>query len=355
MIQHRDSMKTLYGRSRYKASARCGEVLQGKYPAGSTFAVIQNLKDMSPTEAAAAVLERKIPFLIARGALGARIKEVDVLMALITRMSPTELVTNMKWLEKLGVKTVPALRAALEEGLKKASGSSANILKTSVAVEEVEDEVIKENLRGLQERQIQKQVGVEGDWLVLVDKSGSMKICIETGQHIAAALAKFVKGRVDLVFFDTTPRHVPVAGKTFNEISALTRHVTANGGTSIGCGLQWALDAQLQYGGIAIVSDGGENNTPWFVDVYDKYSKKMDCEPTVYFYRLAGQEGDSFSPMARDRKLDVQLFDLTSSDIDYYALPNLVQTMRTNRYSLIDEIMAVPLLTLDKVLGPRKE
>jgi hypothetical protein len=47
-------------------------------------------------------------------------------------------------------------------------------------------------------------------------------------------------------------------------------------------------------------------------------------------------------------KIDMQVFDLRGG-IDYYSLPNLVATMRTNRYSLIDEVMAVPLLTLDKV------
>ena len=46
-------------------------------------------------------------------------------------------------------------------------------------------------------------------------------------------------------------------------------------------------------------------------------------------------------------------FDLRRTGVDYYSLPNLVQTMRSNRYSLIDEIMQVPLLTLAEVLKKR--
>jgi len=46
---------------------------------------------------------------------------------------------------------------------------------------------------------------------------------------------------------------------------------------------------------------------------------------------------------------DLQVFDLPAN-LDYYSLPNLVATMRTNRYSLVDEIMAVPLATLASVL-----
>lgn len=350
-VQHRNSIFTLYGRSHYKAQLpMAGMVLRGEYPEQSTFAAIQKLKDMAPMEVAGAIMGRKIPFLVARGALGARIKDPDILMALIERMSPTELVTNMKWLEELGVKTVPALRAALEQALTKASGSMANMLKTSVAVEEVEDEGIKEQLKGLQERQIQKHSGIDGDWLVLGDMSSSMNSCIETARHIAGTLAKFVKGQVDLVFFNTAPRHIDVTGKSYEEIAGLTKHINAQGGTSIGCGLDWALKGKRTYGGIAIVSDGGENHNPWFVDVYGQYVKQMDVEPTVYFYRMAG-DPDAFTPMFKDRRVDVQTFDLSKSAVDYYSIPQIVQTMRTNQYSLIDEIMAVPLLTLAKVLG----
>jgi hypothetical protein len=47
--------------------------------------------------------------------------------------------------------------------------------------------------------------------------------------------------------------------------------------------------------------------------------------------------------------LDMQVFDLTGG-VDYYSLPNLIQTMRTNRYSLVDEIMSTKLLKLADVL-----
>jgi hypothetical protein len=43
-----------------------------------------------------------------------------------------------------------------------------------------------------------------------------------------------------------------------------------------------------------------------------------------------------------------------TSEADYYSIPNMVQTMRTNRYSLIDEIMEVPLLKINDVLKLRE-
>jgi hypothetical protein len=48
--------------------------------------------------------------------------------------------------------------------------------------------------------------------------------------------------------------------------------------------------------------------------------------------------------------LDMQTFDLRDSSVDYYSLPNMLATMRAGKYALLEEVMATPLLTLDKVL-----
>src|SRR5262249_41628389 len=153
-----------------KPSLRAQEILfNRRYPAGSLFEVVANLKDMSAAEAAGTIMELRLPFLICLGALGAKSKDPDLVLALIQRMSPTELVTNAKMLERLGVNKNPALRGAFQEGLKRAATSTANILKTTRAVDEIADVEIKEQLRGLQEKQLAKG-GVEGSWLVLADK-----------------------------------------------------------------------------------------------------------------------------------------------------------------------------------------
>jgi hypothetical protein len=349
-IQHRVSVKTLYGWARYKASDRAAALLRGEYAAGSTLDLISRLHELPAVDAANAIMERNIPFLVAQGAIGKRKDNVDLLMALIKRMSPAELITNMKFLEKNGVKTVPELRAALDEALAKASTSKrVTTLKTSVAVEAIENEELREQLRGLQERQIDKSKGIEGDWLVLADKSGSMCTAIEGGRQIAAALTRFVKGRVDLVFFNTTPQVIEATGKSYDELLKVTKHVKADGGTSIGCGLQWALDNKRAYQGIAVITDGGENSSPFFAPVYQKYAEKMGVEPTVYLYKVPSYS-DVFKRTCTSNGIDVQEYDLTKGNIDYVALPGIVQTMRVNRYSLIDEIMETPLLDFGKIL-----
>jgi hypothetical protein len=301
---------------------------------------------MAPAEAAGTILERKIPFLIAMGALGTKAKEPDLVMALIKRMSPTELVTNTKALERLGVKANPVLRAAFEEGLVKAAKSKANVLKTGEAAKVVTDAAIKAKLEAVAEKQLEA-ISAEGNWLILADKSGSMQRAIEASKTIAATLAKMVKGKVWLIFFDTMPMTIDVTGCTLDVIQKATKHIRADGGTSIGCGLLRMHEANEAVDGIAIVSDGCENSSPGFWQVYDKYSAAIGKEVPVYLYHVTGTDYPSYYEQFK-RGHDIQVFEL-GHEPDYYSLPNLVATMRSNRYSLVDEIMSSKLLTLKDV------
>ena len=357
-IQHRGTLKELYSLAHAKPEKeRTNVVLYGRnfdktkapLPKGSVFEVVANLKNMSPTEAAGSIMKYRIPFLIAMGALGAKAKEPDLVQALIQAMSPTELTTNVKMLEKLGLKTNPALRGAFDAALLKASTSKKNTLKTTQAVEAVQDEGLKEKLRGLQAKQISAAGGPEGDWVILADKSGSMSHAIETACHIAGSLTQFVKGKVGLIFFDKSPTAMDVTGLSLDQIKVKTRHVRANGGTSIGCGLNSMLMSKVAVDGIVVVSDGGENSPPLFSDTYAKYSKFVDKDVPVYFYQLSG-ESDSFSPRMKAAGIEMQTFDLRGQKLDYYSIPNTVKSLNANPYSLVDEILQTPLLTLNQVL-----
>lgn len=348
-LQHRQTVKRLYALYHVAPGAHAAACLFGTPPKGSVFDVVKQLATMSPTEAAGAIIGRKIPFLIAAGALKGKLKEPDVVMALIKAMSATELVTNMKMLEKLGVKTVPALRAALDEALAKAATSRKPkaSLKASTAAAAQTDEKIKAQLDTLQEKQLDQLV-IKGKWLVLGDKSGSMQHAIATTVEIASLLARTAE-EVYLVFFDTSPRFVEATGKTLDQLTQECRHITADGGTSIGCGVQYALERGFDVDGIVVVSDGGENEVPIFAPVYQRLAQKLDKEIPVYLYLMAGSTANVFSPNCRKVGIDVQEFDLRGG-VDKYSLPNLMQTMRSNRYSLVDEIMATELKVLDGVL-----
>ena len=363
-IQHRKTLRELYAFAHVKPETRAdrvravlfGEDEKGNkipLPKGSVFEAVRNLKDMSPVEAAGTIMHHKVPFLIAMGALGAKAKDTDLVLALIGRMSPTELVTNTKMLEKLGVKTNPALRGAFDAALAKAATSKKNTLKTTAAVEAVQDETLKEKLRAAQDKQIAAVGGPDGNWLVLADKSGSMASAIEVARYVSATLAKFVKGKVWLVFFDTAPMTVDVTGLSLDQIQKATRHVRADGGTSIGVGLNRMLQEKIEIDGIAVVSDGGENSAPIFADVYKKYEAFVGKAVPVYFYDVNGRSG--WKESINHAGIEMQTFDISGGKIDYYSVVNTVATLRSNQYSLVDEIMATPLLSLGDVLKMEEE
>jgi hypothetical protein len=366
-LQHRESLRALYSYLRIKPSDRAQIILHrgtkgggknggGKvrvgYPTGSVFEAVANLKTMTPSQAAGAIIGMKIPHLVALGALGDRVKDPAICLALIEGMTPAELVNNSKLLEKLGIKTNPALRGAYAAALGRAGANKkgAATLKAGKAAAAVDDDVLREKLLNLQETQIarvKETKGLEGDWLVLGDKSGSMSTAIEWARQLAAHVAKFTKGDTHLFFFDSEPRYVEATGKTLEDIKSLTKHVQAGGGTSIGCGLRAAMDRRLNIDGIVLVSDGAEHHPPYFYAEYEAMVKKTDKVVPIYFCRVPG-EHDTLSSQLKGRGINVQVIDVDGGD--YYSIPNIISTLRANVYSLFDEIMETPLLTINDVL-----
>lgn len=366
-VQHRRTLKELYAICHVKPfkdisrTVLFGEDEQGNratVATGTTFDVIANLKGMGGVEAAAEVITRRIPFLIAAPALGKKLQDPAVLAAVIDRMTPTELTSHMKMLEKLGVRKDPILRATLEKALGRMATGKGPTLKISKALERserdgstIEDEDIREKLKAVQEKRLDKS-SVDGNWLVLGDASYSMKDSIEGAKQVAATLARMVKGDVHLIFFNTMPTYYNVTGKTLEQITEIAKRVVPNGNTSIGCGVQYIMERGIDVDGIVVVSDGGENTHPAFSDAYTRYQKKVDRALPVYMYHFKGDQNVLVVNCQRGG-IDLHVFPITS-EADYYSIPNMVQTMRTNRYSLIDEIMEVPLLKINDVLKLRE-
>jgi len=350
-VQHRVSMKTLYSQYHVKPSPIADKILfKQQYPKNSVFEAIRQLKNMSSQEATGAILNYKIPFTIAIGAVGGVTKNSDLLLSLIENMSGAELITNSNMLSKLGIMNNPILKAAYEKGLSKARGDKkTSTLKAGRAASIIKDEKIKVKLEKLQETKIDALKGLEGDWLVLADKSGSMHTAIEKSKEVAAFLSRICKGKIYLVFFDVRPVMYDATGKSLEEIKKMTSGISAGGGTSIGSGLQLISEKQIIINGIVICSDGGENTTPYFFNVYKQYENKFTISPMIYLIHFPG-EADVLTNQSHGFSYEK----LDGKDLDYYGLPNLAKILRSSRYTLLDEIMQTPLLTISGVLQ-RKE
>jgi hypothetical protein len=353
-IQFRRAFKALYALSHVKPSPHAQRILfEHAYPPGSVFKAIATLQQCGAAEIAQMITRYRLPYLVVSGALGKRIKEPELLLELVQSMTPAEVVTNSAMLKRFGVLAQPTTRAAYETKLAEVMISKKTpLLKTTRAADAVGDPTLAAKLQGLQERQLNAASGIEGNWLILGDRSPSMAPAIEYTRQLAAVMARMVRGHVHVVFFDAAPRYFEATGLTYDELREITKSVQIGSGTSIGCGVQYALERQLVIDGITIVSDGGENAAPAFTGAYAQYARWADKEVPVYFYRVKGDDVDTLSRKCYHTGIDLQIFDVDSAD--FYSLPTLIQTMRTQRYSLSDEIFATPLKTVAEVLKPRE-
>jgi hypothetical protein len=352
VLQHRDSMKRLYRLSHHKPTKRAQEILfEGKYPSGSVFEKVAMLGKVTAKEAAALILGNDIPFQVVVGATS-NIKNKDVILALLEGATGNQIVTNSKMFEKLGVKNDPVLMAAYNAALLRAKeDKKLNVLKAGIAAER--SEYFADGLLNLQAHATKQLGSIEGNWLILADASGSMSTSIELARKIASLITERVSGKVWLIYFNTAPTPFDVTGKNYFQINNLTKHVKSGEGTSIGCGLSYLDSMNEEVDGIAIVSDGGDNSPPYFVHAYRKYSDKYGKEPTVYHFNVDGDMNAISDPkfptiMSMD---GIEVFDVRGGKVDYNSLPNIVETLRVNKYSLLTEILNVPLLTIEEVLN----
>jgi hypothetical protein len=368
-LQHRDSLRECYAMFHVKPSSdfqnaviygRALDKSKMELPHGTAFHSLDNLRKMPPLEAAGEIMRHRFPFMAVQKAFGGLPKDPDILVATIARMTPTELTTNTKALMARGLKTDGKIKAAYEEALgrkDKPGRGPANVLKATTAMEVIEDEGIKAKLQVKQERALDA-MSVEGDWLVLADKSGSMQSAIETARLVSGTLSRLAKGRVSLIFFDIVPYYYDATGKTYEEILETTKRVQAGGGTSIGCGLLQAIQKNLPIDGIVVVSDGAENNAPLFAQQYAALVQAIGKQPPVYFFHVRGSEGPvneaRFGASMKAQGFDLQEIDIRDKEIDKYSVVNLVGSLHTQHYGLLEAIMDTPLLTLDDVLKPLK-
>lgn len=354
-LQHRASVHRLYTAFRVTAPdwARAMIFAKGE----GKFKVVRELPSMSPLELVAAIDRYKLPWLVVRGALGAKVKDPDVLMALIGRMTAGDLATSAKWLVKAGVKDHPQTRAAFEQLIEKAGkpsrarGTTLKTQKAAKVLEDVGEEKLAGKLEALQERQLEQLRTIDGDWGVFGDKSMSMSGSIVLTKRLAAVLARHVKGAVHLGFFDNGVRYIGnVSGWTLAQIEQATAMIQAGGGTAIGASLLYLGERQIVVQGLALVSDGGERGVPTFPSVYRAYGQALGVSPTVYHYEVDGQDPNWLVPLCRQAGVGIEHFPLRGQTLDDTALINLALTMRVGRYSLTDEILGFKLRTLDEVL-----
>ncbi|MBW4574909.1 MAG: VWA domain-containing protein [Aphanothece sp. CMT-3BRIN-NPC111] len=345
-LRARKAMKHLYASLHIKPSDRADAVLFKDNPPEDSLAYGLKLMAIaqSPLEQAQLIVEHKIPYTVAVGA----IKQMTptVLVALINSMSPQEVINNLKSLQTRGAMQNPQVKALIDEKLEQAQGDvRVSALKARVAADAAElDTQTAARLERVMDEQVKKRGKIAKPTALMIDKSSSMESALEVGKRIAALISGITEADLFVYAFDTLPYPVKAPGSQLSDWERAFQHLKAGGATSIGCGLEAMRLRKQIVEQIILVTDEGENTAPYFAETYDAYKRDLKVEPSVVIVKV-GYSYDWLERKLQERQAQVDTFTFAG---DYYSLPNLIPLLsRPSRLELLMEILETPLPVRD--------
>jgi len=338
----RKSLKRLYAVLHLQPNERAQKILFDKDPpADSRLFALRTLAQASePIEQARAIIEHRIPYRVAATV----IKQMTptVLLALIERMSPQELINNLGALKRRGALDNPELKSLIEAKLTDAkSADRVSAFKADEAAKAAGVSAdVQQRLAAVADAQVKAKGRISRPTALLVDKSASMEQAIELGKRIGAMVSTVCEKELYVYAFDTMAYDIAAQGADLASWERAFRGITASGGTSCGVGL-FNLRRRKQYvEQIVIVTDEGENTPPLFVNELQQYRAELQADPSVVIVRTPGGE-KHLESQCRAAGLVVDVFQFSG---DYYSLPNLVPLLaRPSKAELLLEIMDYPL------------
>jgi hypothetical protein len=341
-LRGRKAMKHLYATLHIKPGERAEAVLFKDAPPEDSlaFALKRLAKAAAPAEQAAIIVEHKLSYVIAVGA----VKQLTpaVLVALINAMTPQETINNLNSLKARGAFDHGEVKALIDEKLAAAEKSSrVAALKTRVAADAADlDEETVARLNRIADEQVKRRGKITKPTALLVDKSASMTEAIEVGKQIAALVSAVSAGELIAYAFDTIAFPVKAAGGALSDWERAFQGISSDGATSIGAPVEVMRLKKQVVEQFIIVTDEGENRQPLVADAYDAYKRDLNVAPNVLIVKV-GQSSELIERQLRARGAQVDTFTFGG---DYYALPNLIPLLcRPSRLELLMEILETPL------------
>jgi hypothetical protein len=337
----RKAMKRLYAVLHIKPGERAQQILfEEDPPKGSRIYALRELaKAESPADQALAIVENQIPYRVA----ATMVKQMTpaILLALIERMSPQDLINNMASLKKRGAFENADLKAAIEEKLEAAKGGArVSAFKAEKAIEAANvSSDVKAKLEKVADAKIKAKGRIARSTALLIDKSGSMEQAIELGKRIGAMISAVCEKELYVYAFDTMAYPIERAGEDLASWERAFAGIKAGGGTSCGVALDYMLRKKQVVEQIILVTDEGENQPPLLVETLAKYRETLKADPNVCIVRI----GNAATLAERCSKAGI-VADVFPFNGDYYSLPNLVPLIsKPSKMELLMEIMDYPL------------
>jgi hypothetical protein len=294
----------------------------------------------SPADQSRAIVKHAIPYRVAATV----IKQMSptVLLALIERMSPQELINNLGALRRRGAFDNADLKAQIEAKLALAQTAgrvSAFKAEEAIKASDLSDEV-RRSLEKVADAQVKAKGRINRPTALLIDKSGSMSVAIELGKQIGALVSSVSAQALFVYAFDTIAYPIESAGAELAAWEKALKGITAGGNTSCGVALEMMRRKRQYVEQIIVVTDEEENTPPLFVPTLKTYREEVKADPTVCFVRTPGAR-TLLEDQCRAAGIMADAFQFTG---DYYALPNLVPLLsRPSKLELLMEILEYPL------------
>ncbi|AKG22247.1 VWA domain-containing protein [Calothrix sp. 336/3] len=346
-VRARKAMKHLYATLHIKPNSRADAILFKEAPPADSLAFMlkQLAKAQTPAEQAALIVEHNIPYTIAVGA----VKQLTptVLVALISSMTPPEVINNLKSLQTRGAMEHPEVKQLIDGKLEEAAKSDrqgrVSAFKATVAADVTQlDAATVAKLENVANEQIKKRGKIAKPTALLIDKSGSMDVALEVGKQIAAMISGITVADLYVYAFDTLAYPITAKGKELSDWEKSFQHIFPNGGTSVGVAVETMRLKKQVVEQFIIVTDEGENTQPYLVNAYKAYQRDLGVIPNVILVKVG--DGGAFGYVENQLKQQQISVDTFTFKGDYYSLTNLIPLLsRPSRLELLMEILETPL------------
>jgi hypothetical protein len=340
----RKAMKRLYALLHIKPSPRAQAILfDGNPPPDSRLAALKALRfAKNPADQARAIVEHAIPYRIASTVVSQMTP--SVLLALVSAMSPQELINNLGSLRKRGAFDVQDVKTLIDEKLAEAAtGDRVSAFKTAVAADAsgVDGET-RQKLEAVADAQIKAKGRITRSTALLIDKSASMTDAIEVGRRIGALVSAITDAPLVAYAFDSAayPIAVPKGEASLADWERALSGINAGGATSLGAPVDIMRRRKQVVEQFVVVTDEGENTGPHLAPTLVRYAQELSVQPEVLIVRIGWTHG-GVTKQLEQAGFAVDAYEFKG---DYYSLPNLVPLLsRPGRLELLMEILETPL------------
>jgi hypothetical protein len=346
-LRARNDLKHLYASLRLKPGPRAQAILFDEQPpVDSPLAALKQLaKAQNADEQAQIILEHRLPYTTAVGA----IKHVTpaLLVALISAMSPQEVINNMAALKRRGAMDDKDVKALIEQKIaESATDKRVSTLKAKKAIEVAQlDEGTERLLTEVTDKRVAAKVEIKRPTALFVDKSSSMTLAIDVAKQLAALISAVITADFRVYAFDSVAFEVKTAidadkRPALSDWEKAFKLIKADGSTSIGSALAKMTREQWYAENLVIVTDEGENTAPYLRDAYTEYADKMKVAPSLIIVQVGGSNPD-FVTKLQSRGIEVMRYQFKG---DAYSLPNILPLLAMpSKGELVDLILQYEL------------